>query len=152
MLKAEGCGRIFKEKCQEGVRRPQLDKAIEALGDGGRPGACRVGPGYQVHARRHPQLGARGKVRRLSCAGAKGRLACDPIQPQRARFHGALPFHRATTARLPAKAAVLDGEVMASDAHGRSNFARLHVRWTRPCTFRLWAFDLLAANGRDLRS
>ena len=34
MLKAEGCGRIFKEKLsgREGVRRPQLDKAIEALG------------------------------------------------------------------------------------------------------------------------
>ena len=36
MLKAEGCGRIFKEKLsgREGVRRPQLDKAIEALGTG----------------------------------------------------------------------------------------------------------------------
>src|SRR5215467_15336416 len=32
---------------------------------------------------------------------------------------------------LPAKAAVLDGEVVASDADGRPNFARLHVRWTR---------------------
>jgi DNA invertase Pin-like site-specific DNA recombinase len=36
MLKAEGCGRIFKEKLsgREVVRRPQLDKAIEALGTG----------------------------------------------------------------------------------------------------------------------
>src|SRR5262245_41684517 len=36
MLKAEGCGRIFKEKLsgREGVTRPQLDKAIEALGMG----------------------------------------------------------------------------------------------------------------------
>jgi hypothetical protein len=36
MLKAEGCKRIFKEKLsgREGVRRPQLDKAIEALGTG----------------------------------------------------------------------------------------------------------------------
>src|SRR5215468_1496241 len=36
MLKAEGCERIFKEKLsgREGVRRPQLDKAIEALGTG----------------------------------------------------------------------------------------------------------------------
>jgi DNA invertase Pin-like site-specific DNA recombinase len=36
MLKAEGCGRIFKEKLsgREGVRHPQLDKAIEALGTG----------------------------------------------------------------------------------------------------------------------
>ena len=52
---------------------------------------------------------------------------------------------------LPAKATVLDGEVVASDADGRPNFARLHVRWTRPGTIRLWAFDLLAFNGRDFR-
>src|SRR5262252_5411846 len=51
---------------------------------------------------------------------------------------------------LPAKAAVLDGEVVASDADGHPNFARLHVRWTRPNTIHLWAFDLLALNGRDL--
>jgi bifunctional non-homologous end joining protein LigD len=50
---------------------------------------------------------------------------------------------------LPAKMAVLDGEVVASDADGRPNFARLYVRWTRPHT--LWAFDLLALNSRDLR-
>ena len=42
---------------------------------------------------------------------------------------------------LPAKAAVLDGEVVASDTDGRPNFARLHVRWTRPGTIHLWAFD-----------
>jgi bifunctional non-homologous end joining protein LigD len=52
---------------------------------------------------------------------------------------------------LPAKAAVLDGEVVASDADGRLNFARLHVRWNRPGAIHLWAFDLLALNGRDLR-
>ena len=52
---------------------------------------------------------------------------------------------------LAAKMAVLDGEVVASDADGRPNFARLHVRWTRPGTIHLWAFDLLAFNGRDLR-
>ena len=53
---------------------------------------------------------------------------------------------------LSAKAAVLNGEVVASDADGRPNFARLHVRWTRPGTIRLWAFDVLALNGRDLRT
>jgi len=52
---------------------------------------------------------------------------------------------------LPVKAAVLDGEVVASDAEGRPNFARLHVRWTRPHTIHLWAFDLLALHRRDLR-
>ena len=44
---------------------------------------------------------------------------------------------------------MLDGEVAASDTDGRPNFARLHVRWTRPGTIQLWAFDLLS--GRDLR-
>src|SRR5262245_61647165 len=52
---------------------------------------------------------------------------------------------------LPAKAGVLDGEVVASDADGRPNFARLHVRWARPGAIQLWAFNLLAFNGRDLR-
>jgi bifunctional non-homologous end joining protein LigD len=52
---------------------------------------------------------------------------------------------------LPAKAAVIDGEVVASDADGRPNFARLHVRWTRPGAIQLWAFDLVAFDGRDLR-
>jgi len=52
---------------------------------------------------------------------------------------------------LPAKSAVLDGEVVASDADGRPNFARLHMRWARSGTVHLWAFDLLALNGRDGR-
>jgi len=46
---------------------------------------------------------------------------------------------------------VLDGEVVASDADGRPNFARLRVRWARPRASQLWAFDLLALNSRDLR-
>jgi bifunctional non-homologous end joining protein LigD len=53
---------------------------------------------------------------------------------------------------MPAKAVVLDGEIVASDADGRPNFARLHVRWTRPGAIHLWAFDLLALNGQDLCS
>jgi bifunctional non-homologous end joining protein LigD len=38
------------------------------------------------------------------------------------------------------------------DANGRPNFARLHVRWTRPGAIHLWALDLLALNGQDLCS
>ena len=52
---------------------------------------------------------------------------------------------------LPAKVAVLDGEVVAGDADGRPNFARLHVRWTRQGAIHLWALDLLVFNGCDLR-
>ena len=50
---------------------------------------------------------------------------------------------------LPAEVAVLDGEVVANDADGLPNFARLHVRWTRPYTVYLWAFDLRAFNPRS---
>jgi bifunctional non-homologous end joining protein LigD len=46
---------------------------------------------------------------------------------------------------------VLDGEVVASDADGLPNFARLHVRWTGPGALHLWAFNLLAPNGQDWR-
>jgi|SRR5262245_9643448 len=60
-------------------------------------------------------------------------------------------FHAQLLHELPVKAAVLDGEVVASNADGSPNFARLHVRWTRPRTIHLWAFDLLAFNGRDFR-
>jgi ATP-dependent DNA ligase len=66
-------------------------------------------------------------------------------------FTDRFPFIAQLLQELPAKAAVLDGEVVASDADGRPNFARLHVRWTWPGTIHLWAFDLLAVNGRDLR-
>jgi ATP-dependent DNA ligase len=46
---------------------------------------------------------------------------------------------------LPAKTAVLDGEVVASDADG---FARLHVRWTRPNTIHLSRDNLDDTGGR----
>jgi ATP-dependent DNA ligase len=39
----------------------------------------------------------------------------------------------------------------ASDRDDRPNFARLHVRWTRPGTIHLWAFDLLGLNEQDWR-
>ena len=39
---------------------------------------------------------------------------------------------------LPTKAAVLDGEVVASDADERPNFTRLHVRWAWPRAIQLW--------------
>jgi ATP-dependent DNA ligase len=47
--------------------------------------------------------------------------------------------------------AVLDGEVVASNADVSPNFARLHMRWAKPGIVHLWAFDLLAFNDRELR-
>ena len=74
--------------------------------------------------------------------GSRGRNGHD--------FTERLPSIAQLLHELPAKAAVLDGEVVASNADGSPNFARLHVRWTRPNTIHLWAFDLLSFNGPDL--
>jgi bifunctional non-homologous end joining protein LigD len=52
---------------------------------------------------------------------------------------------------LPARSAVLDGEIVAKDPDGRPNFARLQLRSRESQPIQLWAFDLLALNGRDLR-
>jgi hypothetical protein len=48
-------------------------------------------------------------------------------------------------------AVAVEFHLMEPAVDGRPNFARLHVRWTRPGAIQLWAFDLLAFNGRDLR-
>jgi bifunctional non-homologous end joining protein LigD len=50
---------------------------------------------------------------------------------------------------LPAKTAILDGEIVASSASGVPDFAKLHRRGAD--SLHLWCFDLLAINGRDWR-
>ena len=50
---------------------------------------------------------------------------------------------------LPAKTAILDGEIVASSAAGVPDFAKLHGRAAD--SLHLWCFDLLAINGRDWR-
>ena len=52
---------------------------------------------------------------------------------------------------LPARSAVLDGEIVASDRRGVPNFARLHLRSGSADGLHLWCFDLLALNGRGWR-
>jgi bifunctional non-homologous end joining protein LigD len=57
---------------------------------------------------------------------------------------------------LPAKHAVLDGEIVALDPEGRSSFQLLQS-WHRTLTSRrppliYYAFDLLSFNGRDLKA
>ena len=53
-------------------------------------------------------------------------------------------------ARLRAKSAVLDGEIVALDAQGRPSFQALH-HWTLDgLSIVYYAFDLLHLNGRDL--
>jgi hypothetical protein len=52
---------------------------------------------------------------------------------------------------LAAKSAIIDGEIVASDAAGMPNFRRLFLGSARPGELIVWAFDLLAINGKDLR-
>jgi hypothetical protein len=61
-----------------------------------------------------------------------------PIQPEWARIFERFASIIELLHERPAK--VLGGEVIASDADGRPNFARLQVRWTRPGIAHLWAF------------
>jgi bifunctional non-homologous end joining protein LigD len=53
-------------------------------------------------------------------------------------------------AGLGAKAAVVDGEIVALDAHGRPSFQALHHSSTAGLSVVYYAFDLLHVNGRDL--
>jgi bifunctional non-homologous end joining protein LigD len=52
---------------------------------------------------------------------------------------------------LPARSAILDGEIVASDRAGVPDFVELHRRTVAPGMLHLWTFDLLALNGRDWR-
>jgi bifunctional non-homologous end joining protein LigD len=52
---------------------------------------------------------------------------------------------------LPAKSAIIDAEVVASNAKGMPDFAALHSRTAKPEDFCAWAFDLLELNGMNLR-
>jgi bifunctional non-homologous end joining protein LigD len=48
---------------------------------------------------------------------------------------------------LPASSAILDGEIVASNAAGAPDFAKLHRRTAD--SLHLWCFDLLELNSRD---
>lgn len=50
---------------------------------------------------------------------------------------------------LPVRSAIIDGEIVIDGDGGRPDFIALHRR--RPSGHAMWAFDLLAINGRDLR-
>jgi len=54
-------------------------------------------------------------------------------------------------ARPAARSAILDGEIVASNAAGAPDFAELHRRTADLGMLHLWAFDLLALNGMDWR-
>ena len=57
--------------------------------------------------------------------------------------------------RLPARAAVLDGELCFIDAGGQANFRKLHTemrtRWPEEAQLIFMVYDLLYQDGVDLR-
>jgi bifunctional non-homologous end joining protein LigD len=56
----------------------------------------------------------------------------------------------AAAARIRADDAVVDGEIVAIDAHGRPSFQALHHWATEGLSIVFYAFDLLHLDGRDL--
>jgi bifunctional non-homologous end joining protein LigD len=62
------------------------------------------------------------------------------------------PSVAAAVARIKARTAVLDGEVVAIDEEGRPSFQALQHRTSLPLPVVYYAFDLLHRDGRDLRS
>jgi bifunctional non-homologous end joining protein LigD len=52
---------------------------------------------------------------------------------------------------LPTRSAIIDGEIVASDAAGMPDFWPLFLRSAKPTDLHVWAFDLLALDGKDLR-
>jgi bifunctional non-homologous end joining protein LigD len=68
-----------------------------------------------------------------------------------ARFSKRFPRLVDVLRELPVKSAILDGEIVASDAAGMPDFWRLFLRSAKPAELHVWAFDLLAMNRKDLR-
>jgi bifunctional non-homologous end joining protein LigD len=62
-----------------------------------------------------------------------------------------LPSIAAAVAELPARSAIIDGELTAIDERGLPDFRALHFRKRKEQHLCVWAFDLLELNGRDLR-
>jgi bifunctional non-homologous end joining protein LigD len=114
---------------------PQLATLVQAAPDGdGWLHEIKL-DGYRVLARFE-----RGRVRLLTRSG----------QDWTAKFPGVA----AAAARLSAKSALLDGEVVILDAHGISHFQSLQEALSqgRTQTLVYFVFDLLHLDGRDLRS
>ncbi len=63
----------------------------------------------------------------------------------------AFPAYRSLPSAFESVPIVVDGEIVSLDAEGRSSFQRLQESQKRPAGLTFVAFDLLYADGRDLR-
>jgi bifunctional non-homologous end joining protein LigD len=61
------------------------------------------------------------------------------------------PHVQAAVLGVNADHAVIDGEIVAFDAHGRPSFQQLQHRTAKGTAIRFFAFDLLELEGKDLR-
>jgi bifunctional non-homologous end joining protein LigD len=65
------------------------------------------------------------------------------------RFSRRFPLMCEVIRELPARSAIIDGEIVANDAAGMPDFWRLFLRSARPAQLHIWAFDLLAFNNLE---
>ena len=83
--------------------------------------------------------------------GAEARL----FSKSGAEYTERLPLMAEAFQRLPARAAVLDGELCFIDAGGQANFRKLHTemrtRWPDEAQLIFMVYDLLCQDGVDLR-
>ena len=93
-------------------------------------------------------LADRDEVRRLSRSSCDRRQQGDHLQPWRPGVDQAVRLSHSS----PLKAALIDGEVCAVDAKGRSDFTLLKnsLEGKKPIVF--FAFDLLEQDGEDIAS
>ena len=66
-------------------------------------------------------------------------------------FTNRFPTIARAIAELPAKSVVIDGDLVASNANGMSEFRTLHGRRAATSSLCVWAFDILELNEIDLR-
>jgi bifunctional non-homologous end joining protein LigD len=78
--------------------------------------------------------------------GKRVRLYSRPGNDLTYRF----PLIVETVARLRSRSCIIDGEAVACDDDGMTNFDRVRYRRNDACVF-LYAFDVIEVNGDDLR-
>jgi len=66
------------------------------------------------------------------------------------RFTARFPDMAFVLRTLPAKAAIIDAELVACSSTGAPDFRKLHASAATSDELFLWAFDLLHLNGKDL--
>jgi bifunctional non-homologous end joining protein LigD len=67
------------------------------------------------------------------------------------KFSRRFPRLVSVLGELPTRSAIIDGEIVASDAAGMPDFWSPYLSSAKPAELHVWAFDLLALDGKNLR-